>query len=622
MTIPTPAQPAAAHTPQAPAPSPTLSLEHLSIDIETSRGLIHPVRDVSLEIGRGEMLGLVGESGSGKSVTAMTITHLLPRRSTHVVGGAIRVGGADLTHASEKALRRVRGSKVGVIFQEPMTALNPVFTVGDQIAEPLRRHLGMNRRQAHDRSRDLLDMVGIRDSARVLADYPFRLSGGMRQRVMIAMAMACGPDLLIADEPTTALDVTTQLQILDLIVDLQESHGTSVLLITHDLGVVAQTCSRVAVMHDGHLEETASVWDLFAHPRADYTRHLLAAIPQGRRHSLIDVEQIAAKETAAPARDARSDGGGTTEAASPSSMRSPAPEAAHGGPVPDAGEPLLRVRDLVKTFPGRTRRAEPVRAVQGVSFDVPRGGTLAIVGESGSGKSTTGRALLRLHEPTSGTVEFDGADLLALDAPAMRAMRARMQIVFQDTYATLDPRWLVGRLLAEPLRLHTDMDRGQIRDRVVEVLEMVGLDAASAQRFPHEFSGGQRQRIGIARALLLNPELVVCDEAVSALDVSVQAQVLDLLKNLQKELGLTYLFISHDLSVVESFADHVLVMSHGQVVEQGTTEDVFENPRHPYTQALLAAVPAVDPSARTSREQRRELVLRGLQAAEGLKETA
>ncbi|MDN6793648.1 MAG: ABC transporter ATP-binding protein [Propionibacterium sp.] len=604
--------------------TPTLSLEHLSIDIETSRGLIHPVRDVSLEIARGEMLGLVGESGSGKSVTAMTITRLLPRRSTHVVGGSIQVFGTDITHASEKELRRIRGSKVGVIFQEPMTALNPVFTVGDQIGEPLRRHLGMSRKQARERSRELLDMVGIRDSARVVDDHPFRLSGGMRQRVMIAMAMACEPDLLIADEPTTALDVTTQLQILDLIVDLQESHGTSVLLITHDLGVVAQTCSRVAVMHDGHLEETASVWDLFARPEAEYTRHLLSAIPQGRRHSLIDVEQVAAQgqtvspEVATgPTRSDSADGGSAHSRDSRATT-----EVAPTDPVAPTPEPLLRVRNLVKTFPARSRHADPVLAVQDVSFDVPRGGTLAIVGESGSGKSTTGRAVLRLHEPTSGTVEFDGTDLLALDAPAMRAMRARLQIVFQDTYATLDPRWVVGRLLAEPLRLHTDMDRRQVRERIAEVLTMVGLDPDSAQRFPHEFSGGQRQRIGIARALLLNPELVVCDEAVSALDVSVQAQVLELMKDLQEELGLTYIFISHDLSVVESFADHVLVMSHGRVVEQGTTEDVFGNPRHPYTQALLAAVPAVDPSERTSREQRRALVLRGLAAADDLKETA
>ena len=604
--------------------TPTLSLEHLSIDIETSRGLIHPVRDVSLDIARGEMLGLVGESGSGKSVTAMTITRLLPRRSTHVVGGSIQVFGTDITHASEKELRRIRGSKVGVIFQEPMTALNPVFTVGDQIGEPLRRHLGMSRKQARERSRELLDMVGIRDSARVVDDHPFRLSGGMRQRVMIAMAMACEPDLLIADEPTTALDVTTQLQILDLIVDLQESHGTSVLLITHDLGVVAQTCSRVAVMHDGHLEETASVWDLFARPEAEYTRHLLSAIPQGRRHSLIDVEQIAAQGqsvspevTTGPTRSDSVDGGSAHSRDSRATT-----EVAPTDPVAPTPEPLLRVRNLVKTFPARSRHADPVLAVQDVSFDVPRGGTLAIVGESGSGKSTTGRAVLRLHEPTSGTVEFDGTDLLALDAPAMRAMRARLQIVFQDTYATLDPRWVVGRLLAEPLRLHTDMDRRQVRERIAEVLTMVGLDPDSAQRFPHEFSGGQRQRIGIARALLLNPELVVCDEAVSALDVSVQAQVLELMKDLQEELGLTYIFISHDLSVVESFADHVLVMSHGRVVEQGTTEDVFGNPRHPYTQALLAAVPAVDPSERTSREQRRALVLRGLAAADDLKETA
>jgi ABC-type glutathione transport system ATPase component len=571
-----------------------LVIDDLSVRIDTSRGPIDPVRGVSLAIPRGGTLGLVGESGSGKSVTAMSITRLLPQRNVHVTGGRILLGGRDLTAMTERQLRSVRGKEVATIFQEPMTALNPVFTVGNQLAEPLRRHLKLSRRAAWDRARELVDMVGIRDGDRVLHSYPHQLSGGMRQRVMIAMAMSCEPALLIADEPTTALDVTTQLQILDLILDLQQRHGTAVLLITHDLGVVAQTCDQVAVMYDGELQETAAVADLFARPQAAYTERLLSFLPEGRRH-LAD-----ALDPDAPDADVAE------------------PEVSEPA-APGAAAPLLSVRDLTKTFPGRRtgrRKGADVHAVRGVSFDVERGTTLAIVGESGSGKSTTGRALLRLHEPTSGSVTFDGTDLLALDAGAMRGMRRRMQIVFQDTYASLDPRWLVGRTLAEPLRLHTDMTPEQIEARVAEVLDLVGLEPAHAERFPHEFSGGQRQRIGIARALLLDPDLVVCDEPVSALDVSVQAQVLDLMKDLQRRLGLTYVFISHDLSVVEMMADHVVVMSHGRVVEQGSTKEIFADPRHDYTRALLAAVPITDPSQRQNRAQRLEILERGLAAAQ------
>jgi peptide/nickel transport system ATP-binding protein len=556
-----------------------LRVTDLTVRIDTSRGPITPVRDVSLSIPRGKMLGLVGESGSGKSVTAMTITRLLPRRSVHVAGGRIEFDGRDLTDLSDKALRAVRGKEIATIFQEPMTALNPVLTVADQVTEPLRVHLGMTRRQAADRAAELLDMVGIRNTKRVLRDYPHQLSGGMRQRVMIAMAMSCEPKLLIADEPTTALDVTTQLQILELVMDLQSTHGTSVLLITHDLGVVAQTCDEVTVMHDGRVQETAPVEQLFEAPQADYTKRLLSFVPSGRKRALQPV-------------------GATSYV---------------DAPVDDA-PPLLEVSDLVKVFPGR-RRTEAVTAVDGVSFSVAPGKTLAIVGESGSGKSTTGRALLRLHEPTSGQVTFDGVDLLALSTEELRAMRSRMQIVFQDTYASLDPRWTIERTLAEPLRLHTDLDAAAIRDRVVEVMELVGLEADHVKRFPHEFSGGQRQRIGIARALLLNPSLVVCDEPVSALDVSVQAQVLELMKDLQERLGLTYVFISHDLSVVEMIADDVLVMSRGKVVEQGTVDKVFAAPEHPYTKALLAAVPSADPRARLDRARRRELVETGLKEA-------
>ncbi|WP_073838489.1 ABC transporter ATP-binding protein [Micromonospora sp. CB01531] len=582
-----------------------LSIENLSIRIDTSRGPIHPVRGLDLTIARGEMVGLVGESGSGKSVTAMSITGLLPARQAHITGGHIRFDGRDLAALSDRQMREIRGKDIATIFQEPMTALNPVFTIRDQLTEPLRQHLRLGRRQAADRAGQLLDMVGIRNTARVLAGYPHELSGGMRQRVMIAMAMACEPKLLIADEPTTALDVTTQLQILDLIMDLQEQHGTAVLLITHDLGVVAQTCQRVAVMYGGELQETAPTDQLFAAPQADYTKRLLSFIPSANEHVIEAVEALAEGSTGR-------DGSGSVRV----EARTDAPTEA-----PDDDAPvLLEVTDLTKVFTGRRRRlgrpADTITAVDGVSFRVRRGRTLAIVGESGSGKSTTGRALLRLHEPTSGTVTFNGADLLSASDDELRRLRSQMQIVFQDTYASLDPRWTIHRALAEPLRLHTDLDDAAIRARIVEVLETVGLGEEHIDRFPHEFSGGQRQRIGIARALILNPSLVVCDEPVSALDVSVQAQVLDLMKQLQRDLGLTYVFISHDLSVVEMMADEIVVMSQGRVVEQGTVEQIFTAPQHPYTKALLAAIPIADPNARVDRAVRRCIVERGVAAAD------
>ncbi|MCW3820534.1 ABC transporter ATP-binding protein [Micromonospora sp. DR5-3] len=581
-----------------------LSIENLSIRIDTSRGPIHPVRGLDLTIARGEMVGLVGESGSGKSVTAMSITGLLPARQAHITGGHIRFDGRDLAALSDRKMREIRGKDIATIFQEPMTALNPVFTIRDQLTEPLRQHLRLSRRQAADRAGQLLDMVGIRNTARVLAGYPHELSGGMRQRVMIAMAMACEPKLLIADEPTTALDVTTQLQILDLIMDLQEQHGTAVLLITHDLGVVAQTCQRVAVMYGGELQETAPTEQLFTAPRADYTKRLLSFIPSANEHVIEAVEALAEESLA-------HDGSGPVRVEAPTDAPAEAPD--------DDAPVLLEVTDLTKVFTGRRRRlgrpAATITAVDGVSFRVRRGRTLAIVGESGSGKSTTGRALLRLHEPTSGTVTFNGADLLAASDDELRRLRSQMQIVFQDTYASLDPRWTIHRALAEPLRLHTDLDDAAIRARIVEVLETVGLGEEHIDRFPHEFSGGQRQRIGIARALILNPSLVVCDEPVSALDVSVQAQVLDLMKQLQRDLGLTYVFISHDLSVVEMMADEIVVMSQGRVVEQGTVEQIFTAPQHPYTKALLAAIPIADPNARVDRAVRRRIVERGVAAA-------
>jgi len=573
-----------------------LEITDLRVHIDTARGPITPVKDVSLSIAPGEMLGLVGESGSGKSMTAMSILRMLPAESARISGGSIRFDGDDLTKMSERGLRGIRGGKVGTIFQEPMTALNPVLSIGDQLTEPVRKHLGMNRRQAYTRGLEMLDMVGIRDPKRVMADYPFQLSGGMRQRVMIAMAMSCEPTLLIADEPTTALDVTTQLQILDLMVGLQRDHGTAILLITHDLGVIAQTCQRVAVMYGGEIVETATVDDLFERPQHEYTRRLLSFLPQpGDATSWEARAQVHHRaEAVAIAED--------------------------GNPTVAASTPLLEVTNLSMHYASRkphifASTPEPVKAVEDVSFTVERGSTLAIVGESGSGKSTTGRAVLRLVEPTSGSVTFDGRDLLALTPEEMRAARSDMQIIFQDTYASLDPRWHIGRSLMEPLATHTELDRGDRVDRVSEILELVGLEPSHADRFPHEFSGGQRQRIGIARALMLNPSFVVCDEPVSALDVSVQAQVLELMKKLQQDLGLTYLFISHDLSVVSEMADEVIVMNRGRIVEQASVEQLYTDPQHAYTRALLAAVPQADPRSKNNREERRRLVDAGLAAA-------
>lgn len=544
-----------------------LSIDDLRVEIPTPNGVVTPVDGVSLEIAEGETLGLVGESGSGKSMTAMSILRMLPA-GARITRGSIQLGDTRLDTLSERRLRDIRGGSVGTIFQEPMTALNPVFGVADQLTEPLRRHRGMKRRAAHARARELLDLVGIPDPDRVLASHPFQLSGGMRQRVMIAMALSCDPQLLIADEPTTALDVTTQAQILDLMVDLQQRLGAAVLLITHDLGVVAQTCERAAVMTEGAVVETATVEQLYDEPQHPYSRKLLSFRPP----------------------------------------RLDAPLTRRESPEP-SGSPLLEVVDLVKHFElGRGRRKRTIPAVDGVSFTVHRGRTTAIVGESGSGKSTTGRAVLRLVTPTSGTVRFDGTDVGAMTPEALRRWRSAAQIIFQDTYASLDPRWKVGASLAEPLRVHTQLTASERSAKIAETLELVGLQPEHADRFPHEFSGGQRQRVGIARALVLEPSLVVCDEPVSALDVSVQAQVLDLMGDLQRRLGLAYLFITHDLSVVAEIADDVIVMHNGTVVEQGPVAQLLHDPQEAYTKALIAAVPPSDPRTGWDSTRRREVL--------------
>lgn len=590
-------------------PDALLSIEGLSIDIYTSHGVISPVRNLDLSLERGEMVGLVGETGSGKSVTAMSVVQLLPKRNTRIRSGRIIFdpGGnettetraaSDLVNLSEREMRRIRGNDISVIFQDPMSALNPVFTIGEQVSEPLRQHLGLNRKQAGERVIDMLDRARLQNPSKVARAYPHELSGGMVQRAMIALAMGCEPQLLIADEPTTALDVTTQLQILDLIAELQNAQRTSVLLITHDLGIVAQTCNRVAVMSDGEIQERGAVDALFSQPQASYTRRLLDSLPTTpKRGSDVSVME---RGTYPWLSDNRGTG---------SAVDCPA----------DAGsssDPILRGADIVKYFPGREsgRKSGGTLAVDGVTFEVHSGRTLGVVGESGSGKSTLGRMLLGLYRPTSGQVLFRGERIDGLPPKELRVVRGQIQMVFQDTFATLDPRWSIGRTLAEPLWLHTRLDRSATRDRVVQILEMVGLGQEHVNRFPHEFSGGQRQRIGIARALLTRPEVVVCDEVTSALDVSVQANVLELLKELQKELRLTYVFISHDLSVVELMADDVLVMSRGRVVEAGAVENVFHAPEHDYTKALLAAIPAPDPTVGMDRGTREAIVKRGLEA--------
>lgn len=589
---------------------PLLSVQDLTIEISGGGKSFQPVRNVSFDIMPGQMMGLVGESGSGKSLTAMSINRLLTDRAVQIQSGRIEFQGRDLTKLDERAMRKIRGNEIGTIFQEPMTALNPVFTLGDQISEPLRRHRGMNKKQAWRRAGELLDMVGIRDVDRVLNNHPHHLSGGMRQRAMIAMAMSCEPQLLIADEPTTALDVTTQLQILDLMLDLQEQHGTAVLLITHDLGVVAQTCETVAVMNSGEIVERAAVEDIFARPQHAYTKRLLSFMPAGRaKINDLDMDMDM---------DALVAGATLTATSTPVEqfeIHTPAPQLRA---QEETTRPLLRVKDLVKIFPSRVsarRGGQSVLAVDKVSFSLQPGKTLAIVGESGSGKSTTGRLAMRLMEATSGEVEFEGRNLLALDAKELRSARARMQIIFQDTFASLDPRWTIGKLLCEPLALHTEMTKAEMNDRAAEILKVVGMLPEHLERYPHEFSGGQRQRIGIARALMLNPSLIVCDEPVSALDVSVQAQVLELMKDLQEQFGLSYIFISHDLSVVEMMADDVMVMSRGQVVEHSSSQQLFSHPKHPYTRALLAAIPGVNPAERVNRAERRRIVELGLATA-------
>jgi glutathione transport system ATP-binding protein len=556
------------------------------VDFGTSQGPFRAVKDVSFDVQPGKTLAVVGESGSGKSVTSLAIMRLTDYTGGRITGGEVLfqppAGEAiNLVKASDDTLRSIRGNDIAMIFQEPMTSLNPVFTIGNQIAETLILHEGLNARDARSRAKELLQKVRLPDADKLLDRYPHQLSGGMRQRVMIAMALACNPKLLIADEPTTALDVTIQAQILNIIRDLQQEMGTAVIFITHDMGVVAEMADDVVVMWKGEKVEQAPVRDIFAAPQHPYTRALLSAVP--RLGSLTG--QPLPKRTPVIVMD-----GGEPKLIGETHVQNTA----------DYAKPILQVEklttrfDVGKTFFGRVTHR--VHAVEEVSFDIYPGETLALVGESGSGKSTIGRTLQQLVEPTSGTVRFEGRDMAAMSSGERRRLRQQIQYIFQDPFASLDPRHTVGYSIAEPIVVHGLIkDRKAIERRVQELLEQVGLLPQHAKRYPHEFSGGQRQRVCIARALASDPRLIIADESVSALDVSIQAQIVNLLMELQEKRHLSYLFITHDMAVVEKISHRVAVMYLGQIVELGTRQAIFENPQHSYTRKLLSAVPIADP---------------------------
>ncbi|UGX89151.1 ABC transporter ATP-binding protein [Phyllobacterium meliloti] len=551
------------------SPTPVLTVCNLCVDARTPEGRRRVLDDISFDLNLGETLCIAGESGSGKSVTSLSIMGLLPKASLQVASGSIHLGEKNLVALSNRAMRSVRGGDVAMVFQEPMTSLNPVMSIGAQLTEAISEHQGSEGGTAQTIARQMLDAVHITDPARRMTQYPHELSGGMRQRVMIAMALSCRPKVLIADEPTTALDVTVQAQILKLMRELKQEFGASIILITHDMGVVAEMADRVAVMQNGRIIEQDDALSIFEKPTQAYTQELLAAVPRLGAHTGTD----------GPPRVS--------------------PQAATA--VPPSPSPILHVRNLNVTYGSPARwlfKGKPhPAAVNDVSFELRPCETLGLVGESGSGKSTTGKAVLGLI-PFTGDVVIDNRNIAGLNARQMQPVRRSAQMIFQDPYASLDPRMAVGAAIAEPLIIHGLGGRSERDDRVAELLRRVGLQPDAATRYPHEFSGGQRQRICIARALALQPKLIVADESVAALDVSVRARVLDLMLELQETMGLAYLFISHDMAVVERMSHHVAVMRGGRIVETGTRRAVFENPQDDYTKALIAAVPIPDPRAR------------------------
>jgi peptide/nickel transport system ATP-binding protein len=627
------AQPATAATAARLLP-PVLEIDDLHVQFVTSHGTVQAVEAVGYSVHPGEMVAIVGESGSGKSVSALAIMRLLPPGTARITSGTILFDGKDLLKLSEEEMRRIRGRHIAMIFQEPMTSLNPVLRIGLQIMEPLLIHLQMDEKTARERAIELLTLVGITDPESRLAQYPHQLSGGMRQRVMIAIGLACNPKLLIADEPTTALDVTIQAQILELMKDLSRRLGVAVILITHNLGIVARYADRVNVMYAARIAESGTAERVFTRPMHPYARGLLSAVPRldhGRSAKLATIEgappnllappsgcrfrprcrfaierchEVPPLAAVEPGHLVACHRMSEIEALDPLPMQtaSAAKASANG-----SADVILDIKGASKFFPvggGLLRRAKLIRAVNDVTLEAKRGETLGLVGESGCGKSTLGRLVLRLDDPTGGEIRFEGVDLARLRRDEMVAVRKRMQVIFQDPYSSLNPRMTVGQIIAEPMRVHAILPKAEVPNRVAELLQLVGLFPYMALRYPHELSGGQRQRVGIARALAVNPRVIVCDEAVSALDVSIQGQVINLLEELQQKLGLTYLFIAHDLAVVRHISSKVAVMYLGRIVEYAPADQLFANPKHPYTQALLAAAPIPDPVIERTRPRR------------------
>ncbi len=559
---------------------PIAQLKGLRVEFQTKDGPVVGVEDVSFDVQPGETVCVVGESGSGKSVSSLSLMRLVEFGGGKIAGGQLLFdrqsgGTVDLARADGDAMRGIRGNEIGMIFQEPMTALNPVFTIGRQLTEGLRLHKSLTRSQAEARALELLREVRIPEPERRLTQYPHELSGGMRQRVVIAMALACKPRLLIADEPTTALDVTIQAEILALMDRLKRETGTAVMFITHDMAVVAQVADRVVVMFRGNKVEEGPVAEIFENPQHPYTKALLAAVPK--------LGEMAGKPLPEPMR-LLGRGGQDIK------------------PIPGTTEPLLTVKNLTTRFPVKggffRRTVANVHAVEDVSFTLNKGQTLSLVGESGCGKSSAGRSILRLVEPQSGEIRIGDTDVMALGTAQLRQARLDMQMIFQDPFASLNPQMQLSDQVAEPIHNFGTLTGRAVQDRVAMLFDRVELPRSFMRRYPHELSGGQRQRVAIARALALNPKLIIADEAVSALDVSVQAQVLNLMMELQEQLGVSYLFISHDMAVVERVSHHVGVMYLGRIVELGPRAKVFENPQHPYTQALMKAVPIADPRQR------------------------
>lgn len=560
--------------------NPITRVEKLQVQFETKDGTVTGVEDVSFEIYPGETVCVVGESGSGKSVSSLSLMRLVEFGGGEITNGKLifdrkQGNSIDLTKANQNEMSRIRGNEIGMIFQEPMTALNPVLTVERQLTEGLRFHKKISKRKARERAIEILKQVRLPEPEKRLKQYPHELSGGMRQRLVIAMAMACEPRLLIADEPTTALDVTIQAEILALMDRLKRETGTAVMFITHDMAVVAQMADRVVVMYRGNKVEEGTVEEIFENPQHDYTKALLAAVPK--------LGEMKGK-------------------AFPEPMRLLGTENDTIIPIKDSNEPILTVKNLTARFPVKggffRRTIAEVHAVEDISFTINKGQTLSLVGESGCGKSTAGRALIRLVEPHAGSVNLDGQEVLELSAKSMQAARLNIQMIFQDPFASLNPQMQLFDQVAEPLRNYKNIINEDINKRIEILFDRVELPRSFMRRFPHELSGGQRQRVAIARALALNPKLIIADEAVSALDVSVQAQVLNLMMELQSELGLSFLFISHDMAVVERVSHRVGVMYLGRIVEIGSRTSVFENPQHAYTKALLKAVPIADPRKR------------------------